>query len=102
MISHSSAVWRAVWTAVYLALFYGVSFWRILRRNPGNKLIECGTLTVVVFLAMVPVSTIPGFTNWVPDWAFGLWILLTILLCFSTLFFLAQRIFQAARKHKNG
>jgi len=29
-----------------------------------------------------------------PDWVFILWILLVLLLCFSTLFFAAQRIWR--------
>jgi ABC-type Na+ efflux pump permease subunit len=74
---------------------YFIYFWRIFRSNRGNKLVECGAITVAVFLAMVPFSRIPGFTDHIPDWIFMPYILLVVLLCFTTLFFLAQRIWRA-------
>lgn len=70
---------------------YVAYFWRILKRNKGNKLIECGVLTLMVFFAMIGLTEIPGF----PEWAFLMLILLVILLCVSTLFFPAQRIIRA-------
>jgi ABC-type Na+ efflux pump permease subunit len=74
---------------------YLLYFWRVFRSNPGNKLVECGTITVAVFLALVPFSRIPGFTDHIPDWIFMPYIFLVVLLCFTTLFFLAQRIWRA-------
>jgi hypothetical protein len=70
---------------------YGLYFWRVIKKNPGNRLIECGSLTLIVFLALIPIMN----TGNVPDWFFVAWIFLIILLCFTTLFFLFQRIFRA-------
>ena len=74
---------------------YSIYLWRVFKSNPGNRLIECGVLTVIAFLAMVPFSGIPSFTDHIPDWIFMLWLFLVVLLCFTTLFFLAQRIWRA-------
>ena len=60
-------------------------------------LIECGAITLMVFFAMIALTRIQGF----PDWAFLLLPILVVLLCFSTLFFLAQRIFRAVTDRKS-
>lgn len=73
---------------------YLAFFWRIFKQNPGNRLIECGALALIVFMAMVPLSRIPGLTDHMPDWIFMLWIILVILLSFSTLFFAAQKLWR--------
>jgi len=77
---------RGVGSAVVI-LFYIVYLWRTFRSNPGNRLIECGTLTLIVFFPMVAVSIF--FRP--PDWLFFSWLILVVLLCFTTLFFLIQR-----------
>jgi hypothetical protein len=77
---------------------YSISLWRLARRNPGNRLLECGAITIIVFLAMVPLSQIQGFKDHIPDWMFLPWILLVVLLCFTTLFFLAQRIWRGRNR----
>jgi len=74
---------------------YMVYLWRVFKSNPGNRLVECGVITVAVFLAMVPFSRIPGFLESLPAWIFLTYLLLVFLLCFTTLFFLAQRIWRA-------
>jgi hypothetical protein len=73
---------------------YGLFFWRTFKSNPGNRLIECGCITLAVFFAMIPMSSARD----VPDWLFGLWVSLTVLLCLATLFFLFQRIFRAGAR----
>ena len=90
----------AVVAAIGVVAGYLAFFWRTFRQNPGNRLIECGALTLIVFMAMVPFSRIPGFTEHLPDWIFGLWIFLLLLLSFSTLFFVAQRIWRALARMK--
>jgi len=74
--------------AVIVCGLYIAYFWRIFKKNRGNKLIECGVITLTAFFAMLLLSQIPG----APEWAFGSLIILVVLLCISTLFFLAQRI----------
>ena len=76
---------------VTAALFYALSFWRIARRNRGNKVIECGTMAIMVTIAMVFLSRFIDL----PDWAFSSLLALIFLLCTATLFFLAQRAYRA-------
>ena len=85
----------AVVTGFAVVVGYLAFFWRTFKQNPGNRLIECGTLTLIAFMAMVGFISIPGLSVHLPDWVFILWILLVLLLCFSTLFFAAQRIWRA-------
>jgi glycopeptide antibiotics resistance protein len=94
MSSNASSTGGIVSGFCVIAL-YLIYLWRVFKSNPGNRLVECGVLTVIAFLAMVPFSQIPGFTDRIPDWIFISYILLVVLLCFTTLFFLAQRIWRA-------
>jgi len=78
------------------ANFYFVYFWRVFKKNPGNRVVECGVITLMVFFAMISFSKLGD----IPDWLFGLWLMLIVLLCFSTLFFVVQRAYRAFR-HRN-
>ena len=80
-----------------VSLFYAFYFWRIFKQNPGNRLVECGVITVALFLLMVPMSSLGD----IPDWLFGAWIVLVVLLCFSTLFFVIQRTYRSLHHHKS-
>jgi hypothetical protein len=88
---------RDVGGGLYSIVFYALSFWRIFKKNPGNRVVECGVITVVVFLAMVPLSKLQD----PPDWVFLPWLILVILLSFSTLFFVLQRAYRALRHRKS-
>ena len=46
---------------------------------------------------MIPINSAGD----VPDWLFGAWIVLIILLCFATLFFLLQRMIRAVSRRSN-
>ena len=63
-----------------------------------NKLSGSATfwllLIAVILLAMIPINSAGN----VPDWLFGVWLILILLLCVATLFFLFQRIFSATRR----
>jgi hypothetical protein len=95
MIFSNASTAGAIISGFGVTVGYFIYFWRVLRSNPGNKLVECGTITLAVFFAMVPFSRIPGFTDHIPAWIFLPYILLVVLLCFTTLFFLAQRVWRA-------
>jgi len=84
----------AIVSGVGVVAGYLIFLWRVFKRNPGNRLVECGAITMIIFLALVPFSRIPGFTDKIPDWIFVLYILLVVLPSFATLFFLAQRIWR--------
>ena len=48
-------------------------------------------MTLVVFMAMLPLTSYRD----IPGWLFGSWLVLLLLLCFSTLFFVVQRAYRA-------
>lgn len=77
--------------ALAAAFFYGLFFWRTVRSNPGNRLIECGVMAIALALAMAFLSSLVRL----PDWAFGSMLLLIFLLSVATLFFLGQRAYRA-------
>jgi hypothetical protein len=80
----------------YLALF-----WRTFRQNRGNRLIECGAITLIVaFIGLATFVTIPGISDHPPNWVFWLWISSVILLCLSTLFFAVQRLWRIPARMK--
>ena len=76
---------------------YSLYFWRTFKRNPGNRVVECGSLTLIVFFAFLYFCKPQDL----PDWVFGLWLILIVLLCFTTLFFVVQRIYRALFRRKN-
>jgi hypothetical protein len=80
-----------------ITLFYAIYFWRTFKKNPGNRVVECGIITVALFLVMVPLSRLGN----IPEWFFGTWLILVALLSFSTLFFVAQRAYRALRRRKS-
>jgi len=81
---------------LYVALSYCVFFWRTFRRNPGNRLVECGVFAISSFLLLMILSRFVEL----PDWVAGFFLLLIFLLCVSTLFFLAQRMWRAVHHRK--
>lgn len=83
---------RTIGGGLLVFSLYGLFFWRQFKSNPGNRLIECGSITLIAFLALIPISSAGD----VPDWLFGSWLILILLLCFATLFFLFQRMFRAS------
>lgn len=79
-----------------LVLLYGFSFWRIFKSNPGNKVIACGSIALMVFIVMIALFKIPNF----PVWVLASLGFLLFLLCLLTMFFLAQRGYRALRHRK--
>ena len=77
-------------------LAYIAFFWRIFKSDPGNRLVECGSMTVMIFIALIPLILIRNE----PDWLFASWLILVVLLCFTTLFFVAQRGYRALRRRQ--
>jgi hypothetical protein len=47
---------RTVGEGLLILLFFGLFLWRLLKSKPGNTLVECGFLTLIVFAAIFPVS----------------------------------------------
>ena len=74
--------------------FYGVCFWRIVKSNRGNNVIECGSLALMVMVGLTVLIKIPN----VPDWVLGSIGLLLLLLCLLTIGFLFQQGYRAIRR----
>lgn len=49
--------------ALLVALACIASFWRIIRSNPGNKVIESGSITLIVFVLMLVTNRVPGLPD---------------------------------------
>jgi ClpX C4-type zinc finger len=77
-----------------LFCLYAFMFWRTFKDNPGNRVIQCGSITLMLFLVMVALMQIPR----VPfDYVAYLGPAL-FLLCMLTMFFLFQQGYRALRK----
>jgi hypothetical protein len=97
MIAIDSREIESVGIALGAALLYSLSFWRIFKQNPGNRLVECGYMTLMVFYAIIPLTRF----DHIPDRLFASWLILLILHCFATLFFAVQRWFGGPRHRKD-
>jgi len=83
-------------SSLFVTLIYGFAFWRIVKANRGNRVIECGVIALVVLLSYGPISKIPNL----PDWVLTTVGLLMFLLCLVTMFFFFCREFKLP-KSKN-
>ena len=92
----SAKVLPGIAGAIAATLLYGLSFWRIVRKNRGNKVVECGIMAIMVTLA---TAFLLKYVD-LPDWALVAFIVLLLLLCMATLFFVAQRAYCALRSRK--
>jgi hypothetical protein len=68
-----------------------------LKRDPGSKVIRCGSIALMVFVVMLALVRIPTIPSWVLE---GLGMLL-LFLCILTMFFLAQQGYHALRRRKS-
>jgi hypothetical protein len=93
MVAVDTKLIQGFFASLLAVFFYGFSFWRISRNHRGNKVIECGSIAIMVLLAMAFYSKFAPL----PDWLLGCLLLLLFLLCLCTLFFLAQEGYRALR-----
>jgi hypothetical protein len=87
---------KAVVRSIGFFLFYAFIFWRIFKGNRGNRVIQCGSITLMLFLAMLALMRIPNFPVEYMAWL-GL---LLFPLCLLTMFFLFQQGYRALRNRK--
>jgi O-antigen/teichoic acid export membrane protein len=76
-----------------MALFYIYVFWNLIRTNPQNRVIQCGSLALIVFFLMIVLMRIPNF----PAWYLGP---LLFALCILTFIFLIQQGYRAIRDRR--
>jgi hypothetical protein len=81
-----------------LFFLYAFIFWRTFKDNPGNRVIQCGSITLMLFLVMLALTRIPQFpidyVAWLGPALF--------LLCMLTMFFLFQQGYRAVRGRFKG
>jgi hypothetical protein len=82
---------------VGLLLLYSFIFWRLFKNNRGNRVIQCGSIALMLFMAMMALMRIPNFPVDVVAWL-GLAL---FLLCLLTMFFLLQQGYRALRSRKS-
>jgi hypothetical protein len=80
-----------------VAVVYWLSLWRIIQGNRGNRVIECGGITLMLFFLMMLLMKLSN----VPDWVLPSLGLLLLLLCLLTMFFLLLQAVQAIRHRKS-
>jgi hypothetical protein len=89
---------QSVIGGVAIVAFYGFAFWRIGRQNAGNKVIECGSLTLVVMFALAALMRVRGLPDWIAP-SLGLLVLILALL---TMVFLVLQGIHAIHHRKRG
>jgi len=84
--------------SIGLFLFYAFIFWRLFKDNRGNRVIQCGSITLMLFLVMLALTRIPNlpidYVAWLGPALF--------LLCMLTMSFLFQQGYRALRKKFRG
>ena len=97
--SASSMTGNAAHTArgIGLFLFYAFVLWRLFKDNRGNRVIQCGSITLMLFVVLMALMSIPNLPI---DYVWWLWPAL-FLLCLLTMFFLFQQGYRALRNRKN-
>ena len=72
---------------VLIAVFYALFFWRTMKGNRGNRVIECGCAALTVFMVLIVLINIKGLPEWLMP-SFGA---LLLFLCLLTMFFFVQQ-----------
>jgi hypothetical protein len=95
MATSSSAI-QSVISGIVLVGFYGLVLWRIAKRNAGNKVIEVGSLALMVVFIMVAAIKIPNL----PDWVVPSLGILFLILGVVMILFLLEQGYNAIRRRK--
>ena len=77
-----------------LILAYSLYAWRIFKSNHGDRFMESGSVTVMIFSVVLAARRIPH----VPDWVFNSLLLLLGIATFLSLFFMLQQDYRALRR----
>ena len=96
MIAVETNIVRRIIGSAGLILAYGISLWRIIKSSPGDRFIECGSITVMVFVMTMAVIRVRYFPDWVLESLEVLLYLLTLL----SIFFMFQQGYRALRRRK--
>ncbi len=85
---------RGIAGGVGLILAYGLYAWRVFRSNPGNRFMESGSVTLMIFVVVLASRRIPH----IPDWVFNSLAILLGISTFLSLFFMLQQGYRALRR----
>jgi hypothetical protein len=88
---------RPIVRFLVVAVVYWLSLWRIIKGNRGNRVIECGSMALMLFFLMMLLIKL---TN-VPEWVLASLGMLLFVLCLLTMFFLLLQGVQAIRHRKS-
>jgi hypothetical protein len=97
MLLHTASGLRPLGSFLLVAVVYWLLFWRIIKSNRGNRVIECGSITLMLAILMMLMIRLTNLPNWVLP-SLGL---LVFLLCLLTMFFLVVQGVQAIRHRKS-
>jgi hypothetical protein len=89
MPSHLQTLLRGL----LVTAFYAFALWRVVKTNRGNRVIECGVISLVLLFAA-------GFAgrSGAPDWVLESLGTLMLLMCFLTLGLFARECYVALRR----
>jgi hypothetical protein len=85
----------AIGISVFLGYFY--IFWQTFKSKPRNRVIQCGSITLMLFFVLMALMSIPNLPF---DYFWWLWPAL-FSLCMVMMFFLFQQGYRALRNRKN-
>ena len=96
MLLHTASGLRPLGSFLLVAVVYWLLFWRVIESNRGNRVIECGSITLMLAILMMLLMKLTNLPNWVLL-SLGL---LVFVLCLLTMFFLLVQGVQAIRHRK--
>jgi hypothetical protein len=96
MLWHTASDLRHLGSFLLVAVAYGLFFGRTIKSNRGNRVIECGSITLMLAILMMLLMKLANL----PDWVLPSLGLLVFALCLLTMFFLLVQGVQAIRHRK--
>jgi hypothetical protein len=99
-MAHAMIAPTLLHTARGIGLFflYAFIFWRTFKDNPGNRVIQCGSITLMLLLVILALTQIPhvpfDYVAWLGPALF--------VLCMLTMFFFFQQGYRELRERPRG
>jgi len=85
--------WQTTARSFGVLALYVWCFWNLFRTNSGNKVIQTGSIALLVFAALAILMKFPR----TPGWILGSVGMLLLLLCLLTMGFLFHQGYRATR-----
>jgi len=96
MLFHPPSGLRSAASFLVVAVVYWLCLWRIIKGNRGNRVIECGSITLMLSLLMMLLMKVANL----PDWLLSSLGALIFLLSLLTMLFLLLQGVEAIRNRK--